>query len=66
MQIKTTTKGVPTVAQQVKDLVLLQLWCKSQLWLRFDPWPENFHTKKKKNKTKQKKHNEAPTGMVII
>ena len=27
----------------VKDLVLLQLWCGLQLWLRFDPWPRNFH-----------------------
>ena len=31
--------GVPTVAQQVKNLVLLQLWHRSQQWLRFDPWP---------------------------
>ena len=22
---------------------LLQLWCKSELWLRFSPWTENFH-----------------------
>ena len=27
------------MAQQIKDLVLLQLWRRSQLWLRFDPWP---------------------------
>ena len=36
------------MAQQVKDVVLLQLWH------RFSPWPGNFHmlqmqTKKKKN-----------------
>ena len=24
-------------AHWVKDLALLQLWCRSQLWLRFDP-----------------------------
>ena len=34
---------VPTVVQWVKELVLPQLWCRSQLWLRFDPWPGNFH-----------------------
>ena len=35
--------GVPSVAQWVKDLALPQLWCRSQLKLRFDPWPRNFH-----------------------
>ena len=29
--------------QWVTDPVLLQLWCTSQLWLRFSPWPGNFH-----------------------
>ena len=33
---------VPAVVQQVKDLVLPQLWHKSQLWLRFTLWPRNF------------------------
>ena len=28
---------IPSPAQWVKDLVLLQLW------LEFDPWPGNFH-----------------------
>ena len=43
------------LAQWIKDLVLLQLWHRSQLWLRFNPWPRNFHMlpvpsqKKKKN-----------------
>ena len=27
----------------LKDLVLLQLWHRSQLWLRFNPWPGNCH-----------------------
>ena len=26
----------------LKDLVLLQLWCRLQLWLGFGPWPGNF------------------------
>ena len=29
----------PGLAQWVKDPALLQLWLRSQLWLRFDPWP---------------------------
>ena len=43
------------------ELVLLQLWCRWQLQLRFDPWPRNFHIlwyaqkKKKKKKEKRKK-----------
>ena len=42
----------------VKDLVLLQLWCRLQLPLRFNPWPRNFHVlwvwlKKKKKKKKR-------------
>ena len=27
----------------LKDLALPQLWCRSHLWLRFIPCPENFH-----------------------
>ena len=39
------TWGISAVGQQVKiqlHLVLLQLWHRSQLQLRFDPWPRNF------------------------
>ena len=43
------------VAQQVKDLALLHLWPRLQLWHRFDPWPRNFHIlwvwQKKKKKS---------------
>ena len=28
----------------LKDLTLLQLQRRSQLWLGFNPWPGNFHT----------------------
>ena len=43
------------MVQCVKDPALPQLWCRSQLQLRFDPWPGNFHMpwfhlKKKKKK----------------
>ena len=34
---------LPSLEQWVKNLALLQLWCKSQLWLKFNPWPRNFH-----------------------
>ena len=53
----TQLSGVPAVAQWVKDLALLQLWRRLQLWLGFDSWPGNFYMPwvwpKKKNKTKQ-------------
>lgn len=29
--------------QWVKELVLLQLCRRLQLWLEFHPWPQNFH-----------------------
>lgn len=31
------------MVQWVKDLALPQLCHRLQLWLRFDPWPRNFH-----------------------
>ena len=41
--VKKNSTGFSTVMQWVNDLALLQLWYRSQLWLRFDPWPGNFH-----------------------
>ena len=41
---------------RLKDLALLHLWCRSQVWLRLSPWSGNFHMlrvwslKKKKEK----------------
>ena len=35
--------SIASLAQWVKDLVLVQLWHRSQLWLGFNPWPANFH-----------------------
>ena len=49
--------GVPTVVQWVKDLVLSQLWCRSQLQLRFNPWPRGRPYAEgcsQKNKNKKK------------
>ena len=31
------------VVQQVRDLALSVQWLELLLWLRFDPWPRNFH-----------------------
>ena len=32
--------------QQVKDLALMQLRCRSQPWLRLNPCPRNFHVRR--------------------
>ena len=47
------------MAQWVKDLVLLQLWHRMQLHLRFDTWSRNnFHMLKGQPKKKKKKERE--------
>ena len=33
----------PQPSSGVKDPVLLQLWCRSGLWLQFSTWPGNLH-----------------------
>ena len=47
----------------LKDLLLLQLLHRSQLWLRFHPWLGNFSTlwvcRKKKNKKKKRKQKKS-------
>ena len=49
---------IPSPAQWVKDLALLQLQLRWQLWLRSGPWPGKSicfrETKKKKAKKKKK------------
>ena len=39
----SVASSIPRPAQWVKDPALLQLWCRSQMWLGFDCWPGNFH-----------------------
>ena len=46
--------GVPTVAQWVKDS-MSQLWDRLQLWIRFNPWPGNFHMPQVQPKKIEKK-----------
>ena len=44
-----------TCRSGLKIQLLLQLWCRSQLECRFNPWPGNFHKPwVGQNKTKQK------------
>ena len=48
----------PSLAQQVKDLVLLQLWHRLKLWLGFVPQPGNhFHMPLGTGKKKKKNEN---------
>ena len=44
--------SIPGLALWGKGLALLQLWRRSQLWLRSDPWPGNSICEKEKNKMK--------------
>ena len=50
---------IPSPAQQVKDLVLLQLWLRSQPQLRSETWPRNstWCRAAKKEEKKQKTKN---------
>ena len=47
------------MAQPVKDPALSLQWLGSLLWLKFEPWPRNFHmpqaTQKKKKNTVNKR-----------
>jgi len=57
---------IPGLAHWVKDLALLQLCQRSQLWLGSDPWPRNSTchgaAKKKKIKTNKQKSREVVLG----
>ena len=46
--------SIPGPVQWLKDPVLLQLWCRLQLWLGFDPWPRVFHISHVQQKKKKK------------
>ena len=55
---------ISSLMQGVKDLVLLLLWHRLQLWHGFDPWPGNFHVLQvwvKKEKTKRKHYKKKQT-----
>jgi len=43
--------SIPGWGQRIKDLALLQLWLRSQLWLGTDPYAMGQPKKKKKKKT---------------
>ena len=44
-EAQVAAEGVGSLAwgSRLKDMVLPQLWCMLQLWLRFNPWSGNFH-----------------------
>ena len=44
----------------LKDPVLWQLWLWSQVWLKFNPWPGNFHMLWVWPEKKQKQKNREP------
>ena len=46
--------SIPGLVQWVKDLVLLLLWQRVQLWLKFDSWPGNFQVPQVWMKKKRK------------
>ena len=49
--------SIPSLSWWVKDLALMQLWCRSPLQLEFDSWPGNFHMPLCGKKKKKKKEN---------
>ena len=52
---KYVVQRVPAIVQWVKDPVLLQLWCRLQLRLKFNPWPGNFHIPRVRPKKRKKR-----------
>ena len=55
MSLQYQDAGFISGLAQCKDLVLPQLWCRSQLWFRSDPWPWNSmcHGSAKEEKKKK-------------
>ena len=61
-------RGVPVVAQRVKDPALSLQQLRSLLWHRFDPWPRTFkccRCGQKKRKEKKRKKGAAWAGMCM-
>ena len=54
------------MAQWVKDPAFLQLWHRSQLWLSFDPWPENLHMLQVQPKKKIKKKKKPQKAILLL
>ena len=60
---KAQTGSITGLAQWVKELALLQLWSRSQLWLRFDPWPGDFRLALKSKRKKRNTLRDTPKIM---
>ena len=58
VEVKDLSLGGPAPAQWVKDPALPQLWHRSQMWLRFNLWPQKhpyaMHVAEKEKKKKKK------------
>ena len=56
------------MVQGVKNPALSLQWLGSLLWLRFDPWPGNFHMpqaqQKKRKKTRPRKKGLRSAGLI--
>ena len=61
--IEPITGSIPGLLQWIKNPALLQLWCRSQLWLRFDPWPGKLPCAT--GVAKQTKTKEERTGNIV-
>ena len=55
LQHQNAGRLIPSLAQWVKDLALPQLWRRSELWLRSDPWPGNCICLRVAKKEKKKR-----------
>ena len=65
----TGTQVQPWPAQWVNNLALPQLWLRSQLRLRYDPWPRNSissRAAKMEEKKKSKKASDHVSGFIKI
>ena len=54
--------SIPSLAQWVKDLAVLQMYHRLQLQLRFDPWPVNTFAMGKEKKRERKKEERKNEG----
>ena len=61
-----TQGSIPSPAQWVKDLALLQLWLRSQLQLRSNLWPGNFICYEAAKKKKKKKALFISLSLIIL
>ena len=57
---------IPGLALWVEELALPHLWCRLQLWVRFSPWPGNFHMPQAQPLKKKKKRKKKLFGVPVV